>query len=155
MTGVSSFAQCYDIYYCAALRGGYNVLAHQPTADAYVACDIKNFRTKIELGMGTLPATDDRNVSRFAYVSPSAGVAFGGQNVYYILVGGMPWRKYVSPASNNTFNDVWHFKVESGIEFRLNDWFFWNIETMYMLPGRNHDRECPNLAFKTGVGVNF
>ena len=155
MVEAVAFAQCYDIYYNTALRGGYNLLAKQPTADVSVTCDINVIRTKIEIGMGILPAVADRQMSRFVYVSPSLGIAFGGRNVYYLLAGATPWRKYASPYENSIISDVWHFKTEAGVEFRISDLLFWNVEAAYMVLHGKSDGECPYLALKTGIGFNF
>ncbi len=155
MAEATAFAQCYDIYYNVALRGGYNLLAKQPTADMSVTCDLNIVRTKIEVGMGALPAEANQKVSRFCYVSPSLGIAFGERNVYYLLVGAMPWRKYASPQQSGYIDDIWRFKTEAGIEFRLTDLLFWNVEASYMVPPGKSDGECQYLALKTGIGFNF
>ena len=154
MISVSSFAQTCAVYYSATVRGGYNVLANQPTADVTVTNDRDNLRCKIEFGMGTLPAVTGNQTSRFVYVNPALGFIFGGRNAYYILAGATSWRKYPSPYQSCVIDDCWRLKFDSGIEFRINDLLFWNVEASY-IPSRKSDGECQYLALKTGIGFNF
>jgi len=71
------------------------------------------------------------------------------------LFGAMPWRKYASPKQSGYIDDIWRFKTEAGIEFRLTDLLFWNVEASYMVPPGKSDGECQYLALKTGIGFNF
>ncbi len=149
-------AQTCDAYSSVVLRGGYNFLEKIPTANVAFFGDFAFFRFQIEIGMVQLKKKYD--VSMPLYVSPAIGVSWGEYVTKYFLVGATPWISAISKNDRLVYSlNSWHCKFEGGFDIRINDFFFWNIGAVYLIPTKStpEQQHLQNLTLLTGLGLNF
>jgi len=130
------------------------VLEKQPVAAVDIYADIGFLRAQLEM----MYAWFDASQKPFFPFAPSFGVTYGDEHIVYLLVGGQPWPSLsIRDGTTESLKEVWHFKIEGGVDFRLSDLLFINVGATYFLPRKNTETlyHYQNLAFMAGLGFNF
>ena len=148
----------YHVYGSAVLKGGYNVLGKRPVTIFDLNADLGFLRAEFEWGY-TPFRVGNLETEHAIYFSPSFGVVYGNKNMVYLLVGPQTWGglRTFEDGTQKILSDIWHLKIETGVDFRISDLFYFNVSGVYLLPRKDdaNVQHFQNLSFLAGLGINF
>lgn len=159
LLSVSAFAQFdTDWYYPGgriATRVGYSLYQKEVIGDITAALEAGFLRLQLETGTFAIDDLGTNKRRTTQYFAPSLGVVYGSKHLFYLLAGATTWPMWIKNGEIVAFKKgIWHFKLDAGFDFRLNDLFFINIGGTYVFPCKFENFTAPSaLLIFAGIGV--
>jgi len=158
LLSVSAFAQFdtdwYNLGGRVTTRIGCDIYQKEVIGDITAALEAGFLRLQLETGTFAIDdlGTNKRHVTQ--YFAPSLGVVCGSKHLFYLLAGATTWPMWIKNGEIVALKkDIWHFKLDAGFDFRLNDLFFINIGGTYVFPRRfDSFTASPALLIFAGIG---